>query len=281
MKILLTGASGLLGHTLYSYLVKEGFKTIRLCNQKRQGFQSCDLTKSYETLEVFKTINPDFIIHLVSETNVDLCEENPTHSFNLNVKSAQNIGQYLKIKPTPLINISTDQVYSKTGEQNENQALPINNYGLTKYCAEQVFSKFNSVNLRTNFFGPSKSDKKSFSDWAITELKAQHSIKLFKDVYFSPLTMDTLSKSIYQVMNNFQPGTYNLGSSNGMSKADFVLSIAKRLELSTDHCTLINSSELDTKRAQRPKDMRMDSSLFESTFSFNLPTLNKEIQKLA
>ena len=72
-------------------------------------------------------------------------------------------------------------------------------------------------------------------------------------------------------------GTFNLGSNNGMTKADFDFIFADKLELPTESMKRINSSEFTSLKAERPKDMRMDCSKFETHFDLKLPNLIDEI----
>ncbi len=66
-----------------------------------------------------------------------------------------------------------------------------------------------------------------------------------------------------------------------MSKADFAFAFAKCLKLPTNTMTRIQSSEAKFFRANRPKDMRMDSSKFENVLGIKLPNLIDLIQALA
>jgi len=76
-------------------------------------------------------------------------------------------------------------------------------------------------------------------------------------------------------------GIYNLGSHNGMSKADFDFAFAECLKLPTDIMSRIKTSQASFLKAYRPKDMRMDSTKFESALGVKLPNLADLIQQLA
>ena len=76
-------------------------------------------------------------------------------------------------------------------------------------------------------------------------------------------------------------GIYNLGSHNGMSKADFDFAFAECLKLPTNTMTRIETGEATFFKAYRPKDMRMDSSKFENALCVKLPHLTNIIQQVA
>ncbi len=280
-QILITGATGLLGSSILPYLNQNGFDVISHGHKLQADFNG-DLTSKTWTDQLLNTINPQIIINLVALTNVDRCEEHPNQAYLLNVKPIENIISWIrKNHQTYLIHISTDQVYDNSGPHNENDITLTNTYAFSKYCAEQIASKVDSTILRTNFFGKSQHAKTtSFSDWLIESFKNQKKIKLFTDVMFTPLSIDTLQEMIGIVIKNPKIGVYNLGSHEGLSKRDFALKLAKQLNLNTDCAKDCTSKELNLK-AYRPLDMRMDSHLFEKAFGINLPLLTDEITLFA
>jgi dTDP-4-dehydrorhamnose reductase len=138
----------------------------------------------------------------------------------------------------------------------------------------------NATVLRTNFFGKSLvKNRVSLSDWVIDSLQRRAEISLFSDIYFSPLSMHTLSSMLEKVLEGPIAGVYNLGSHTGMSKSDFALEIAQVFGLPTATARITASASVNLK-APRPKDMRMDCGLFERTFSVRLPSLSDEILSL-
>tara|TARA_B100000427_G_scaffold329779_1_gene347719 strand:- start:5578 stop:5847 length:270 start_codon:yes stop_codon:yes gene_type:complete len=72
-------------------------------------------------------------------------------------------------------------------------------------------------------------------------------------------------------------GIFNLGSRDGLSKADFAYSYSNFLNENRENTKLISVDDLNFL-ASRPKGMMMDVSKFESTFDIKLPTLLSEIE---
>ena len=100
---------------------------------------------------------------------------------------------------------------------------------------------------------------------------------LLTDVYFSPLSIDTLCRVIQRTIESPAPGVYNAGSRNGMSKRDFSHAVAARLGLSLAAARDGTQDDL-ALAARRPKGMMMDSGAFEQAFRLTLPSLVEEIQ---
>lgn len=279
-KVLITGATGLLGRYLAPLLLKKEYRTIT------HGFKSkadvnFDLRDLNIMLKYLNKLKPNVIVNLVALTDVDKCEEHCNDAYLFNVKTVENIVTWIKQNPSCfLIHVSTDQVYDGIGPHREWDVKLTNYYSFSKYVSEIVARKIDSTVIRTNFFGTSNlPGKNSLSDWAIESLKRGDHIKLFTDILFSPLLIKTLCNMIEVAINQKKTGIFNLGSKKGMSKCDFILHVAEKFDLSIENIEKIASKDYNFK-AYRPKDMRMDSSLFENTFELSLPTFAEEIEKL-
>ena len=75
-------------------------------------------------------------------------------------------------------------------------------------------------------------------------------------------------------------GVYNLGSRNGLSKAQFAVKFAKKLKLDTKLLKVVCYKK-NFLTAKRPLDMRMDINFFEKNFKVILKDLNHEINLVA
>jgi len=280
-KILITGASGLLGASISPYLSEQNYQVVKHGNNTYSDV-NCDLTNYYSTQDILDKVYPDIIINLVALTDVDSCEKNPQEAYLINTKTVENIVKWIKKNSScHLIHISTDQVYVGEGPSKENELALINTYAYSKYTAELLALQVNATILRTNFFGYSNCiGRASFSDWLLKVLHEKQKIKVFTDVKFSPILIDTLCQMLSVVINAPQSGVFNLGSKGGMSKADFAFELAKCFDLDSSNFKRVLSSDFQFL-ASRPNDMRMDSSYFEETFEVDLPNLSNEIQKLS
>jgi|TARA_B110000908_G_scaffold158747_1_gene200219 dTDP-4-dehydrorhamnose reductase len=279
-RILVTGGSGLLGVKLVSVLKNLGF--IVVSHGRSSGVDViCDLTFQSETQDMLDTVEPDVIINLAALTDVDQCERTPDRAYFSNTKIVGNISKWVKEhEGCYLLQISTDQVYNSVGPHVEMDHILSNYYAFSKYAGELLALQASGGVLRTNFFGKSLlNSRASMSDWVLKNLRSNTPIAVFTDVMFSPLSINTLCKMIILMIKKRQAGLFNLGSSEGMSKADFAFKLAENFGFNGSNMTR-EKSESKNLFAYRPKDMRMDSSLFESVFKIKLPTLAQEIVNL-
>ena len=199
--VLILGASGFLGKYVFNQFDKSKFNVIKQSRKFKKNYFKINLLNKFETEEKLQKIKPNFILNLAGLTDVNKCENNYKLAYSSNVSLIKNLQNYIKNnKKCHLLHISTDQIYSGRGPHKEEKIKPVNNYSLTKYLGEQEAMKINATILRTNFVGKSLSAKKSLTDWLIDSCKAKKKILLFRDVFFSPLEVQTLSKIIIQII---------------------------------------------------------------------------------
>lgn len=282
-KILVTGASGLLGTTLVPYLKGCGY---RVLSQSRIGVSDfcVDLSDCASTDELLRQVQPGLIINLAGLTSVEQCQEQTNAAYSANTCTVENLVNSLIKREISchLIQISTDQVYDGTGPHMEDAVTITNNYAFSKYAGELSALRIPSTILRTNFVGRSQArGRESITDWVYSAMSAHKQVSVVNDVLFSPLSMATLSVMIQLVIEKRPSGVFNLGSKEGMSKADFDFAFAESLGLSTTTMKRVDSNEAIFFKAYRPKDMRMNCSKFENTFGVKLPYLNDEIKSVA
>lgn len=280
-KVLVTGAFGLLGSSLVPYLRSCQYDVFSLSQRRREGV-SADLTSWNAVTEVLNKVMPDVIVNLAACTNVDECERNPQKAYLLNGCIVEHLSKWIQQNGDRcyLVQISTDQIYDGKGPHKEESITLCNYYGFSKYLGESAALSIPSTVLRTNFFGASQCEyRTSISDWIIKSLQRGDPIKVFDDVRFSPLSLNSLVKLLEVVIRKRQPGVYNLGSKDSASKADFAFMLAEELNLPT-HSMKRELSDVLQLDAYRPKDMSMDSSCFERVFDVGLPFLREEIKSM-
>ena len=277
MKTFVTGATGLLG----PYVIEAFNDTDVVTTARRGGDVQCDLTDLDATRQAIGELQPDAVIHLAALTDVDLCERDPGAAKRTNVEMAANLAATIP-EETQLVYISTDQVYpGSSGPYRESDTAPVNVYGRSKLEGEQAALRHpNSVCLRTNLFGVSRTDgRASLSDFMTGMLRNEKPVTFFEDILFSPLHMRTLSDFIRKIVRDQLNGVFNLGCRAGASKSDFGFMLADHLGLPTRTVTVRVSTQVPD-RAPRPSDMRLDISRIEAALQTVMPTLEEEVRKL-
>ncbi len=279
--ILITGATGLLGSTLAPALAALGHRVVRHGRHRVADLQA-DLCDADAVQRLLQAAQPQVVVHLAALTQVDACEATPDAAYRANVLAVQYLADGLaRWRPhSHLVYLSTDQVYDGLGPHAEDRLKITNTYAFSKLAGELAAGRASSTVLRTNFFGPSRCDgRASLTDWLFDALCAGRTIPVFDDVLFSPVAINTLVAMIAACVEQRPAGVFNLGSRDGLSKADFAFAFADAVGLSSASLQRSASTRLASLTAYRPKDMRMDSQRFERTLGLRLPRLIDDIHQ--
>lgn len=278
MRVLVTGASGLLG----PYLMEAASALGEALGVARSGTDiACDLTDADAVLRAVRSAEPSVVIHAAAFTDVDGCERDPARAEAANHQAVANLVAALPAG-CHLVHVSTDQVYPDTaGPHAEGNERPVNAYGRSKLAGELAARRHpRATVLRTNLFGPARTKgRQSLSDFVASSLSQGKQITLFTDVYFSPLHMRTLAALSVEVASRGLVGTYNAGSRQGMSKRDFGHQVARHLGLAATTASDGASTNVPG-RAPRPRDLRMDVTKIEGALGRRMPTCEEEIRRL-
>lgn len=280
IRVVVFGASGLLGSRLCPALRSKGIDVLT-AGRSGQSDYRIDPTEERSVSRLLNTVRADHVINLAAATDVDLCEGDVAMAcvanFSIPCAISKAIGQ--QDSRPHLLHISTDQVYAGIGNHSEEPAMPVNVYGLSKLAGELATDNRWTCILRTNFIGKSPLvGRLGFSDWVVAAFRSNSEVTLFQDVRFSALHMSSLCDIIYRVVNERPTGTFNAGSRNGVSKAEFAVALASQLGLRTSNAKI--GSLADVKMgARRPLDMTMNVSRIEAALGIKCPDINEEITK--
>lgn len=283
MRLLILGSTGLLGQYLAMQFPTADYTPI-LHGFSNSAEVCFDCSDKLEVLDQINSIQPDLIINLIGLTDVERCEREPEVATKLNITAIANVINAVRLKkaPTKVVHISTDHVYDRIGLSSESNINLVNTYARTKFLGEQVCTAPRSLIIRTNFFGKSKlPGRKSLSDWIIEKLEAGEKVRAFNDVYFNPLSIETLVKLIKISVIKDLKGIYNVSSKNGLSKYDFAKTLAKEMNYNPNQIESISIDQHLNLGAKRPKGMMMDCTKFEAATNLSMPELAVEIKTAA
>lgn len=139
MKVLVTGANGMLGRDLCPILENIG------CFVIATDYDTLDITDKNAVDKTIKNVHPDLIIHCAAYTNVDKAEEDIECAEKLNVAGVENIARAAREIDATIVYISTDYVFDGTKDSPylpSDEPNPKSVYGLTKYKGELAIKKY-------------------------------------------------------------------------------------------------------------------------------------------
>ena len=222
MKILITGANGLLGHELSSVL-----KDHSLILLSHSQFDISDIDSVNKQID---STSPDIIINSAAYTQVDNCETNYELAFKSNAIGPKNLAIKCKQLDIPLIHISTDYVF----EGNENKSPLVEDdklgpktiYGKTKLEGEK-FVKENCDKyfiLRTAWL---YGEGKNFVKTMVNLSKNNKELKVVNDQIGSPTYAKDLANAIKEIIEKKSDkyGIYHVTNKGEVSWYEFAKKI--------------------------------------------------------
>ncbi|MEM1983623.1 MAG: dTDP-4-dehydrorhamnose reductase [Ignisphaera sp.] len=283
MRILLTGATGLLGYNLLNLLIGKGYeivathrKTFVKVGVDNVKWVNIDLENEQEVANVVKDIRPDIVIHAAAYTDVDGCEVYKEKAFKTNYLATKAIAHSASRLGSFIIYVSTDYVFDgEKGMYKESDIPnPVNFYGLTKLLGEiavlDMFSKSSLVVRTSGLYGYSPTGKKNFGINTLEKLLRSEEVHAFYDQYLSPTYVDALAKRIIEALEKRITGIIHIAGER-LSRYEFAMILAKALNV--DEVLVKPVSMRDVRLvAKRPRDSSLDTSEAEAG-GLNLPPI--------
>lgn len=285
MRILVTGASGMLGYQLVHYFAK--FSNFQVCSTSRKNVGLKNhlefdlLSDDYHAL--LEWSRPDWVIHCAALTNVDECERNPDLARRVNTDSvAKILSAVTRLSlSSKLIFISSDAVKGD-GEKMSDESCavrPVNVYGHTKAEAEKILlASTSSIVVRTTVVG-SKTDRgqRSFCDAIVDNARNNIETRLFSDVWFSPISCFELAERLKLLVESKVFGLFHVSGAERISKLDFGLRLLSNCGLPTEQVTpsMLSDAKL---LARRIHEQSLSSKKFVDEFKLAAPTVEHTVR---
>ncbi len=140
MKVLITGATGLLGRAVYKLLASRDYLDVTGIGFSRAEppLQKLNLTEKEALIKFMEENKTDLVVHCAAERRPDVSEAEPEASEYLNVEVTRNLADISKSLGCRMIYISTDYVFDGTNPPyyTDSPTNPLNFYGKTKLAGE-------------------------------------------------------------------------------------------------------------------------------------------------
>jgi dTDP-4-dehydrorhamnose reductase len=265
-RLLITGGSGLLALN-WALAEKERFSvTLGLHSRNvmvpEVQTQHLDLGSLGDLCRSLELLEPHVVIHAAGLTSVELCESNPALATHVNVSLANNVAKVCARLGVKLVHVSTDHLFSGlealVGENHP--VAPLNVYGKTKAEAECRVLESNpqALVIRTNFYGWGTSYRHSFSDLIVNALRAETSLILFQDVFYTPIVIGSVVSAVHDLLEIDASGVFNIVGDERISKYQFGLRLAKEFGLDPRVISPGLLSDRPT-HVRRPLDMSLSN----------------------
>jgi len=255
MKVLVFGASGMIGSTIFRVLGNnkswDVYGTVRNASIK-QHFTD-DLANNliahvdvdeYQLEDVFEQIHPDVVINCIGLTKHLPEASDPLRAISLNSMLPHRLNKYCNQFSSRLVHISTDCIFSgnKGGYKENDPSDAKDIYGKSKYLGEVIDGQ--AVTLRTSTIGHEILTSHGLLEWFLSQ---KEKCKGYSRAIFSGLPTVTLAEIIrdHVIPNKDLSGLYHVAGSP-ISKYDLLQLIAqeynKEIEIIYDESFVIDRS---------------------------------------
>ncbi|MCF6278219.1 MAG: SDR family oxidoreductase [Anaerolineales bacterium] len=286
MKILVTGASGLLGLNLSLQMhPKHHIIGVDRANLVNTPFDliKLDLLDWSALPKLLDDSQPDALIHCAANALVDACELNPDSAATLNGILPGRLAKLCAQRGIRFLHISTDAVFDgrKEGVYTEDDAPnPLSVYARTKLAGENAVLEANSnaIIARVNFFGWSLSGTRSLAEFFVNNLRAGKEVKGFDDVYFCPMFVGDLADTLLGMLEKSLSGRYHVVGSRAITKYEFGQAIAQEFGFDAGliHPLSVSQAGLTAKRST---NLRLSVHKLSTALGQNIPDFSTGLAK--
>ncbi len=266
MRLLITGANGLLGQKIVAELKDDPdidvIATGRGADRNPEGshqYLSMDITSESDVSSVLDATRPDAVINTAAMTQVDQCETDQEACWAQNVTAVQHLIDACERHSTFLIHLSTDFIFD--GEEGpyteEASPNPLSYYGESKLASEKLLeqSSLDYAIVRTVLvFGivPDMS-RSNIVLWVKGSLEQGKEIKVVNDQWRTPTLAEDLAIGCILIARKRAKGVFNISGKDLLTPYDMALETAAYFGLPTETMQESDGSIFKQPAARPPR----------------------------
>jgi dTDP-4-dehydrorhamnose reductase len=255
-KVLVVGASGLLGKALMRVLKTAHFDTVgTYAKFPGAGLETLDITSLTQVRACVERHRPATIFLTAALTHVDYCEDHPDEAFAINVEGPRAVAEAARAIGAQVVFYSTDYVFDgKAGPYDEEaHAAPLSVYGRTKLAAERAIRDIvkNALILRTTGAFGWDLNSKNFAMQVYYKVRARERMTIPLDQFGNPTLADYLAEMSLALAQRGVCGIVNVVGEDLIARSDFARALVKLYEGSPDLVVPVPTESLKQK-ALRP-----------------------------
>ena len=273
MKIVVTGAKGMLGSVLTARLQELKHNVLPM------DLPEYDLLDFPAVQEYLRTEKPDFIYNCAAFTNVDLCETEEEKARAVNALAVGNLAETAQELSIPLLHISTDYVFAGDAAAPypvDAPLQPLSAYGRTKAEGEQLVRKADKhFIVRTAWlYGH---NGKNFVETIVNLAKSKPELKIVNDQHGSPTFVDDLVEALVLFLQCKEYGAYHFTNSGETTWYDFAGEFLRILAIAAP--VLPCTTDQFPRPARRPAYSVLDLTKTCSVLKIDIPNWQDAIAR--
>jgi dTDP-4-dehydrorhamnose reductase len=265
MRILVTGAEGILGRAIREWLGPR--HTLYLW-----GRGEADVEDPARVAEAARGIEFDAVIHAAAMTEVDRCESEFDRALSVNRDGTRNVARLARERGAVLVYVSTDYVFdgSKEGAyQEDDPPSPINAYGRSKLAGEEAAREIapRCLIARTSWlYGLGG---RNFVDSIAEKLQQGEIPEVVTDQRGSPTYARDLARGIERLLCAKATGVVHVTNRGETTWFGFAVAIAKHV--GSGLAVRPTTSERFVRPARRPANSVLSGERFRALTGHTLP----------
>lgn len=268
MKVLITGANGLLGQHLIKILLEKNYEVFatgrgapRISFEEYKGYayHEMDIADGNSVSRTMSELKPAVVIHAAAMTQVDDCELNPQQCERINVQGTANVLMEAEQFASHFIYISTDFVFDgeKGNYTEEDDLKPISYYGFTKMQAEGIVQTsdipWSIVRTCLVYGNVLQGTRSNIISWVRDNLQQERDIRVVSDQLRTPTFVEDLAKGILLIIEKKAEGIFHLSGKDMLSPYDMAMQTAALLQLNAKHIEKVDASTFKQPGKRPPK----------------------------
>ncbi|MHB2016154.1 MAG: dTDP-4-dehydrorhamnose reductase [Candidatus Xenobia bacterium] len=221
MKVLLTGADGLLGQDVRA--------TLESSNEfLALGKSGLDVTNIEKVFDIVARIKPDVVIHCAANNDIEACEASPVDAFHVNAMGTHNVALACLEHRAAMLYVSCDAVFdgaSAVPYWEYDYPNPPSVYGKSKLAGERAVSDHLGKYwiLRTGpLFGKGRDN---FVSQVLNCGAGNVEVQAVSDQVFNPSYTTDLAHAIKDIIKSPFYGTYHVTNEGACTWAEFAREI--------------------------------------------------------
>lgn len=268
MKVLVTGAAGLLGGRLATRLAARGFAVVAVRHDAPPPptlpALTLDLTDQIALGAALDASRPDAVVHAAVLSRADECERRPDLATDLNARLPGRLGAACRARRIRLVGLSTDLVFGGERALSDERAapFPLGVYGRTKLEGEQALLSADPsaavarvALVAGRGHGPRGTASESIA-WALREGRT---VRLFADEHRTPVDPESVADGVALLLERGGAGVFHLGGPERLSRLELGLRVARVLGLPSRG--IESALQADYRGPdRRPADTSLDSA---------------------
>ncbi len=265
MKVLITGATGLLGKGLME-TIPNSHGTWYTNSYHSIPLHNLDICNRQQVNYVMNIVRPNVVIHCAGIGDVEFAETNYVEALMVNVEATVQLHKIAKDYDAQFVYISSNAVFDGNHPpyNEESERKPINRYGVIKKRAEDaVIAERNWLIIRPfMLYGhPYTQGRKNWYNIIFSHLIDSKELKLVNDIYWQPTSAIDAAETIWKLIQQSETEqVYNIApNEKPMTLFKFGKKIAKVRSLNAELLEPVDSNYFPSI-ADRPKNTQYDVS---------------------